>query len=91
MHHYSRDYLNKVADAHRKFGFRVRTDAKGLNQYMKFDSRKVATSDPRIHESAWRRQIDPFNAHILTIFPGAYITSGLHSSDGFEVTYRINP
>lgn len=77
---YSKEFLERVAKAHRDYGLRVTRQSKKGKQYLTFKA-KVGLGNGRFS----------FSDHIEAIFPGAYVTSGLYGSDFFELTYRINP
>jgi hypothetical protein len=80
MAEYTKQFLDKVAKAHRTHGFRVTRHYTKGKQYITFKG-EVGLGNTRFS----------FTDHVRDIFPGAYVTSGLYSSDFFDLTYRINP
>ena len=80
MVEYSKQFLDRVAKAHRTHGLRVTRHSTKGKQYMTFKG-KVGLGTMRFH----------FSDHVADFFPGSYITSGIYGSDFFELTYRINP
>lgn len=86
MVEYTKEHIQKVAGAHRRFGFSVRVQNRKDKQYITFSSKGV-----KFKKLAFRRTGSDFQQHIKSIFPNAYVTSGMYGSDYFEITYRINP
>lgn len=77
---YSKEFLTKVAKAHRAHGMNVTRQSKKGKQYMTFRARAG------LGEGTFS-----FREHIAAIFPDAYVTSALYGPNFFEMTFRINP
>jgi hypothetical protein len=86
MVEYSKQFLDRVAKAHRSFGFNIRLQTRKGKQYFSIDSKNVKAAPPR----SWAERARVTD-HIKSFFPKAYMTSGLYCAGGFELTFRINP
>jgi hypothetical protein len=86
MAEYSKEFLDRVAKAHRSFGFNVKIQSRKGKQYLSLSSKNVKAGAPR----SWTERVR-VGEHMKAIFPSAYVTSGLFSGGYFEITFRINP
>jgi hypothetical protein len=82
---YSKEYLDKVAKAHRKFGFSWRNRTENGKQYIKIETRYVEADRRGVRDSDW------LSSHMKKLFPKCYITSGCYGFKTAELTFRINP
>lgn len=83
---YTKEFLNKVAKAHRDQGLTVRMQTRKGKQYFTISNRGLR------HRSVtfWSSH-NKVSEHVKSIFPRAYVTSGSWGGNQFDVTYRINP
>lgn len=81
------DYMAKVKEAHKRFGFSFTTRVRGDKQYVTlgFDARKAKVT---YSGHGWH---GPIHRHIRLIFPGAQVTSGGFGGLSFDITVRTNP
>ena len=83
---YTKEFLKRVSNAHRKRGFGFRIQNRKGKQYITISSRGVKHRPVTYWNSHAK-----LSEHIQDIFPGAHVTSGSWGGSYFDVTYRVNP
>jgi len=83
---YTREFLEKVAKAHRQFGISFRFQTRKGKQYVSMNNRDVNY----LIVTYWKSH-EAVNDPVQSLFPNAYVTSGMWGGGTFDVTYRVNP
>lgn len=82
---HSKEYIDRVAKAHRSFGLTFRYLNRKGKQYV-----IIGTGNRQFRTSTYWNSYAGLNAHVTHIFPGAYCTSGMWGRGRFDCTFRIN-